>query len=264
MVCKKIIEILQQQSPEGYACQWDNVGLLVGSKEQEIKHIYVSVDATDEVIAQAIEEKADLLITHHPLIFKGLKKINDENFISRRVIELIKNDIVYYAMHTNFDIVGMADLAAERMQLQQAEVLQVTTSTVAGEVLGIGKVGDLSDEMTLEACVELTKKAFEVGEVKVYGYEAYKEKMVKRIAICPGSGKSVVEDAIQAGAEVLITGDIDHHEGIDAAARGMTVIDAGHYGIEKIFVPYIKDYLEKQMPEVKITAAAEREPFIYL
>lgn len=264
MICKKIIEILQQQSPEGYACQWDNVGLLVGSKEQEINHIYLAVDATDEVIAQAIEEKADLLITHHPLIFKGLKKINDENFISRRVIELIKHEIAYYAMHTNFDVAGMADLAAERMQLQQAEVLQTTTSTEAGEVLGIGKVGELSGAMTLEACIELTKKAFDVGEVKVYGYDSYKEKMVKRMAICPGSGKSVVEDALRARADVLITGDIDHHEGIDAAARGMTVIDAGHYGIEKIFVPYMKAYLEKQLPEVKITAAVEKEPFIYM
>lgn len=264
MICKEIIEILQQQSPEAYACQWDNVGLLVGSKEQEVKHIYVAVDATDEVIAQAIEEKADLLITHHPLIFKGLKKINDENFISRRVIELIKHDIAYYAMHTNFDVAGMADLAAERMNLHQAEVLQATTSTVEGEVLGIGKIGEFSTEMSLEACIALTKKAFAVGTVKVYGYDTCKEKIVKRAAICPGSGKSVVEEAVQFGVDVLITGDIDHHEGIDAAARGMSVIDAGHYGIEKIFVPYMKAYLEKQLPEVKITAAEEKEPFIYL
>ena len=126
MVCKEIIQILEQKSPVSYACSWDNVGLLVGSRKKEIHRIYVALDATDETIQEAVSAGADMLLTHHPLIFKGIKNVNAEDFIGRRVIELVRHDMAYYAMHTNFDISGMADLAAERMQLTDTRVLQVT------------------------------------------------------------------------------------------------------------------------------------------
>lgn len=265
MRCEEIIKILQQQSPEALACDWDNVGLLVGSGEKEVQRIYIALDATDETIAEAVQCHADLLLTHHPMIFKGIKKINQQDFIGRRVIELIRNDISYYAMHTNFDIAGMADLAAERLGLQETAVLQKTKETADGEWAGIGKTGKLPAAVSLEKCVELTKEAFEVDTVKVFGWQqSGKERTVSRAAVCPGSGKSVIDDALRAGAQVLITGDIDHHEGIDAAARGMAVIDAGHYGVEKIFIPYMEQYLKQQLPELCIFAQKTKQPFVYI
>lgn len=286
MVCKNIIEILERQSPEKYACDWDNVGLLVGSKEKEIQRIYIALDADDAAIAEAVEVGADMLLTHHPMIFKGLKKVNNEDFIGRRVIELIKNDMAYYAMHTNFDITGMADLAAERMGLEERmvlqavavrmpEVLQEAAKTddlqsdgISGKSsLGIGKIGILPTEESIKECVARVKKAFEVDAVKVFVNPVdadFLERPVRRIAICPGSGKSVIKDALQAGAQVLVTGDIDHHEGIDAAACGMTIIDAGHYGIEKIFIPYMKEYLERTLSGVEVIAQKIKQPFIHM
>lgn len=265
MTCKEIIEILRKQSPEYLACDWDNVGLLAGSQDKEVNRIYVALDATETIIERAVEEKADMLLTHHPMIFKGLKKVTAQDFIGSRLITLIRHDIAYYAMHTNFDVAGMAQLAAEKMQLKEDFVLQKTQETEEGSE-GIGRVGMLPHPMSLTECIERTKEAFQVEMVKVFGLEPQsndQKASITRAALCPGSGKSVIEDAIRAGAQVLITGDIDHHAGIDAAARGMTVIDAGHYGMEKMFIPYMKQYLNEKLPKLTVITEISRQPFFY-
>ncbi|MCI8282760.1 MAG: Nif3-like dinuclear metal center hexameric protein [Lachnospiraceae bacterium] len=267
MVCREIIEKLCQQSPEEYACGWDNTGLLAGSYQKEVRRIYVALDATDETVEEAVNLGADMLLTHHPLIFKGLKKVSSEDFIGRRIIELIKNDIAYYAMHTNFDIAVMADLASQKLGLEEEEVLQVTATGDFG-VVGIGKAGALSEALSLKGCIDLVKQVFEVDTVKVFAPVSFAEDWesfpVSKAAVCPGSGKSVIEDAKKAGAQVLITGDIDHHEGIDAAAQGMAVIDAGHYGLEKMFIPYMKEYLESRLTGVEVIAQKVKQPFLYV
>ncbi len=266
MTCREIIKILTSQSPERLACDWDNVGLLVGSEDKEVRQIFVALDATDAAIAEAAEQNADMLLTHHPMIFKGLKKVSEQDFIGRRVIALIRHDIVCYAMHTNFDVAGMAELAAERMKLTDTCVLQQTGENENGPV-GIGRVGRLPRPLTLAECVLRTKEAFGVDTVKVFGFtqQPYGPKEpITRIALCPGSGKSVIGDALKAKAQVLITGDIDHHEGIDAAARGLAIIDAGHYGMEKLFIPYMKQYLGKKAPELSVITEPPRQPFVYL
>ena len=146
MTCQEIITILCKQAPEQYACSWDNVGLLVGDAHKEVRTIYIALDATEETIEEAVAQKADMLLTHHPMIFKGLKKVNTEDFIGKRVMSLIREDIAYYAMHTNFDVKGMADLAAEKIGLKDSQVLEMTCEDELGQQ-GIGKVGMLPDTM---------------------------------------------------------------------------------------------------------------------
>ena len=114
--------------------------------------------------------------------------------------------------------------------------------------------------MTVADCASKVKEAFGVELVKIFGRPDYK---VRKAAICPGSGKSVIGKAIAAGAQVLVTGDIDHHDGIDAAAQGLAIIDAGHYGVEKIFIPYMKQYLEANTTGVQVIAQPVKQPFIY-
>ena len=186
MKCSEIIEVLGRLAPEGCACEWDNPGLLAGRSGKEVRNIYIALDATDQVVEAAIGAGADMLLTHHPLIFKAIKKVNDQDFITRRLVKLIQADISYYAMHTNFDAAPgcMADLAAERLGLTE--------------------------------CVPLEA----MGEI---------------------------EGAIASGSQVLVTGDISHHQGIDAAARNIAVIDGGHYGLEHIFIPYMADYLAARL-----------------
>lgn len=104
MQCKEIIQVIEATFPRTAALGFDNVGLLAGRSEKEVSRIYLALDATDVVIDRAIKEGADMLITHHPLLFSAVKKVTDEDFITRRIVKLIQNDISYYAMHTNYDV----------------------------------------------------------------------------------------------------------------------------------------------------------------
>ncbi len=258
MKCYEIIEKLETLSPTAYAEEWDNIGLLAGRRDKEVKKIYIALDATDDVIEEAVRLKADLLLTHHPLIFKKMSRVNTDDFIGRRVFELIQNDICYYAMHTNFDVMGMADAAADELKLQNREVLNVTYEDEISKE-GCGRIGRLTRRMSLAECAGLVKETYKVPNVKVFGALT---DMVEVAAVMPGSGGSYIRDALRAGADVMITGDIDHHEGIDAVAQGLHVIDAGHYGIEKLFIPYMKEYLHREVPEAELYQAEPREPFV--
>jgi len=260
MKCSEIMERLETLSPKAYAEDWDNIGLLAGRRDKEVETIYIALDATDEVIEDAVRMGADMLLTHHPLIFKKLFRVNTDDFIGRRVYELIKNDISYYAMHTNFDVMGMADAAADELGLKERKVLNVTFEDEISKE-GCGRVGRLLEQMPLKALAELVKRKFHVPNVRVFGDL---DDIVETAAVMPGSGGSYIKDAIRAGADVMITGDIDHHEGIDAVAQGITVIDAGHYGIEKLFIPYMEEFIKREFPKLRICRAKFCEPFVVI
>ncbi|WP_099469049.1 Nif3-like dinuclear metal center hexameric protein [Konateibacter massiliensis] len=253
MKCNSLIEILEELSPSNLAEAWDNVGLQIGSAKKEINCVYIALDATDNVVNDAINKKADLLLTHHPLIFKGVKNITDEEFIGRRIRSLIQNDINYYAMHTNFDVTVMADLAADYLKLANQEILEKTD-----EAHGIGKIGLLPREMEIYELCEYVKEVFSLNHVKVFGDSDQK---IKRVAVMPGSGKSYIQSAIRAEVQVMITGDIDHHEGIDAAASNLVIIDAGHYGIEHIFVKYMEEFIRNKFAGINVYAEERSDPF---
>lgn len=257
MNCNEVAARIEQEIPLAYAEPWDNVGLLVGSKTKEVSTIMLAVDATDEVIRQSVMAQADMLITHHPLIFSGCKRISDDHFIGKRIIRLIQADIAYYAMHTNFDVARMADIVADKLGLINRQVLEVTGEK-EGEAIGIGTSGEFSGEMTLRECAKKVKEIFALESVKVFGDP---ERTIKTASTCPGSGKSVLGNALSQGADVFITGDIDHHTGIDAVAQGLSVIDAGHYGLEKVFVPYMEAYLKEKCPKLQVISAKEENPF---
>ena len=261
MLCRDVMNVIEKEYPLNYALSWDNVGLLVGRDDKEVKKIYIALDATDEVIDEAVKNGADMLITHHPMIFSPIKKIHNLDFVGGRILKLIQNDISYYAMHTNYDVLGMAELSGDKMNMKDAEILEVTAEGDIGEEdepEGIGRVSDLEIPMTLRECCEDVKDAFHLGTVKVFGNL---EDKVKRIAICPGSGKSVIQAALDKHADVLITGDIGHHDAVDAAAQGMVIIDAGHYGLEHIFVSYMKEYLERRCENIEIMTQKLTFPF---
>ncbi|MCD7862565.1 MAG: Nif3-like dinuclear metal center hexameric protein [Lachnospiraceae bacterium] len=260
MTCKEIMQWLEQLSPVSFAERWDNVGLLVGRQEKEVGRVMLCLDVTDDIIGQAIAARADMIVSHHPMIFRPFKQVTSGDVFQNRILKLVRADICVYAMHTNFDVMGMADEAAERLELLDSQVLQVTyEDEIATE--GIGRVGQLMEPMTLLDVAQLVKRAFFVNQVKVFGNP---EDICCTAAICPGSGKDLAADAVKSGADVFITGDIDHHTGIDLKAQGVNVIDAGHFGIEKLFKPYMKDYLARMLPQLEVLTAREEEPFWYV
>lgn len=246
MRCRELIKELNRLAPESMACDWDNPGLLAGRMDKEVKRVFLALDATDEAVEQAIVWGADLLLTHHPLIFRAVKKVNDQDLVGRRLVKLLQADICYYAMHTNFDAAPgcMADLAAERLGMIPEGPLEMMGEQ-DGTCYGIGKVGTLPAPMTLRELANLVKERFGLSFVTGYG-AGRGETLVSRIAVSPGSGGSMIGFAREAGAQVLITGDIGHHPGIDAAADGLVILDAGHYGLEHIFTEFMEQYLAER------------------
>lgn len=272
MKIQEVIEILERLVPRKLAMNWDNVGLLVGRKDREVTGIYVGLDATEAVIQGAIDSGCNLLLTHHPLLFSPVKKVNDEDFVGNRILTMIEHGISYYAMHTSYDSAPgcMADRAAELLGIKDGMPLEPVNEE--GEPpCGIGKVGQLAEPVTLERLYAIVKEQFRLPAVQVFpaapgnGCISGEPDLIDRIAVSPGSGKSMILPAIDAGAQVLITGDIGHHEGIDAAACGLTVIDAGHYGLEHIFIPHMAGYLrEKLRAEILVKEAEFHIPFRFV
>lgn len=245
MKARDVVDILEKLCPKQYALDWDNPGMHVGHWDNQVKKVLVAVDADDAVVDYAVNNDVDMIIAHHPLIFSGIKQINDDNFIARRVMKLIENGINCYCMHTNFDVVGgMATEAADRMELSDTVPLE---ETVPGE--GIGRVGNLSEPATVGEICNRVKKKFGLPNVILYGDE---NAVVSRVGISPGSGKSMIRYAKDLEAQILITGDISYHDGTDAVAKGVHIIDAGHYGIEHIFIDIVEKYLNGNGMELEV------------
>lgn len=264
MKVNDIIRHLETLAPPEYAMDWDNPGLLAGRRDRDVSCVYVALDATPQVIRETIRCGAQMLVTHHPMIFSPLKKVNDEDFVSWRVLDLVENHISYFAMHTNFDVAQMGTLAAGRLMLTDLEVLEVTAAPGAfnnSEPLGIGCVGRYPRHVTLGEYARIVKTAFGLPNVKIFGDL---DMELEKIAVCPGSGKHMAGHALARGCQVLVTGDIDHHEGIDANMQGLAIIDAGHYGIEHIFCEFVAAQLKARFPELKVEREEKQQPFIVI
>ncbi len=257
MIIQDIIDKLEKNYPLSKAESWDNCGLQAGRRDKEVKKVFIALDPTEKIVEEAIAAGCDMLLTHHPMTLSGLKKINTDSFATRKFYTAIRHDLCCYAMHTNYDVVEMAILASDNLNLKEQEVLEVT-GMEDGVAEGIGRVGIFQDEMTLQECAEAVKEAFQLKHVKVFG--PLQEK-VKKAAICPGSGKSMIGEVLKTGSDVYITGDIGHHDGLDAMEEGLWIIDAGHYGLEHIFIEQMKEYIETLIPEVEVITGEPDGPF---
>jgi len=186
MKAYELIEWLNEHHPQKFAEDWDNVGLLVGDDQKEISHVFLALDLTEPVLDEAVAAGADMILTHHPMIFSGIKKINNHTFTGRKILRLIKEDIPYFAMHTNYDVIGMADLSAEHLKLQDTRVLTVTDGS-GEQPEGFGRVGKLPHVMTLDEFGKYVKECNHLPDVRVYGDL---DRKIETVAICTGSGKS--------------------------------------------------------------------------
>lgn len=238
---------IEASFPLSLAMDWDNPGLLCGRGKKEVHHVIAALDATDEVIRQAIEEGADLVLTHHPMIFKPAAKINDETSIGRRIIDFIRHDISYYAMHTNFDVGkgGMADIVALRLGIASRKPLEQTAEE-DGTAIGIGFVGELSETLDAHALAKLVKERFQIPSLDYYDGR----RPIRRIAVCPGSGHGMYKYVQKAMSDAFITGDMGHHDGLDAVEDGISLINAGHFGLEHIFTDWAKAFFKEQFPDI--------------
>lgn len=251
----EIVKLLENECPRSLSEDWDNSGLLVGDASSEVKKVYIALDATTAVIEDAIKQEADMLITHHPLIFRSVKEITETHFVGRRVMALIKNNIAFFCMHTNFDAVFMSDIVRKKLALPEGIILLPSKEDPSK---GIGMTCHLPDEMTLEGFSLMLKDALSLKSVRVFGDLSMK---VRIVSFLPGSGKSDIDTAITQGADVFVTGDVDHHSGLDAVEKGIGVIDAGHYGMEHFFIDHTALFLKGNTGSLEIVTAPSKEPY---
>ena len=254
---RELMNRFNKLCPFDMAVEWDNPGFLIGDPEREVKKAALALDATGSVIEEAIEKGADMIVTHHPLLFHPPKAIRADEHLGGRILKLIENRISLIALHTNFDICVMAELAADKLGLTNRQVLEVTGAGEDGPY-GFGRIGLLPREMTLKELAEHTKVRLALDFVTVTGEE---EKKVQKVAVSTGSGKSGIDDCLENGVQVLITGDIDHHTAVDALEMGLFLIDAGHFGTEKMFAEYMAEYFREEIPEVEAYVSRMEPPF---
>lgn len=367
--CATIINIIEKFAPKNLAFDWDNTGLQLGDYNKEVSKILIVLTVTEDVIDYALNNGFEMIIAHHPLIFKPLKAVRKDFTIGRVIYKAIQKDLVIYSAHTNLDVAkdGVNDVLAQLLELERVEVLRETYTeplkkitvfvpegyedkiveamgnagagfigkysnctfkirgegtfkpeeganpfigkigklekvnefrieTIApqsrvksiisamlkihpyeevaydvypldneGEKYGIGRVGYLSQEMPLEDFALLVKNKLNVSNLKVVGELS---KIVKKVAVCGGSGSDLINAAIFKNADVFVTGDVKYHDALDAFMQGIAVIDAGHSATEKVVLNKIKEHVEKSLCEINqkafIEVLIEKEIFNYL
>lgn len=226
---KNVLILLEKIAPSRLAESWDNPGLQVGSYVQEIRKIYIALDPTLDALRSAHKREAQLLLTHHPLVFGPLNHLDIHSYPGNVVAEAIKREISVVTLHTNLDVAmgGINDILADLLDLQQVEILKETDGT---EGVGLGRIGDLPGESTLQGVVKRVKRILGNDNLKVVGRE---DSRIGRLAVVGGSGGSLVSLAFEKGADLLLTGDTGYHHALEAKALGMALIDGGHFHTEK-------------------------------
>ena len=350
--CQTIIGLIEEFAPKKLAESWDNVGLLVGDGSQPVSKLMVSLDVPEWVVDEAIENKVDLIVCHHPIIFSGLKRVNSDTVLGRKLLKLIKNNISVYCTHTNYDFAkgGLNDIFAWQLGLKDFDTIEAIHTeklykiavyvpkehvekvmdamtaagagyigkyssctfrseglgtfkgeegskpyigkvekletveeykleTIAserilnkviakmqkahpyeevaydvyllqnqGNVLGLGRIGELSKEMTLSEYAAEVKELLGLNEIRLAGDL---DKKIKKVAVQNGCGNKFAANARFAGADVLVTGDMQYHEISDALEAGLCIIDAGHFATEKIMIKSMAEYLNNRFIDLK-------------
>lgn len=326
---------------------YDNAGLITGKRDWDCSGVLCTLDVTVEVLKEAIEKKCNLIIAHHPIVFRGLKRFNGSNYVEQVIIEAIKNDLAIYAAHTNLDnvVLGVNNSIAQKLELQNLTILQpknkmlrrlITFAPLAmaqkvrqavfaagaghigkysecsfnseglgtfkaeegadpfvGDVgkqhqeketkieivypfyleqqvvkalvenhpyeevaydiftmenvhygIGAGIIGELKAEMDEPAFLKMLKERF---ELKVIRHTAFRERPIKKVALCGGAGSFLIKKALYGGADIYISSDIKYHEFFDAERR-MVVADIGHYESEQFTVDLLRDLLAQKFP----------------
>lgn len=251
---------LDEVAPTRLAEDWDNVGLLVGDPELEVDKIMTCLTVTPASAQEAIESGAQLIVTHHPLPFRPLKKITTENTPTRLLWDLINHGISIYSPHTGFDsaAAGINQRVCENVGLTNIAPLKPFDNDPAG--LGAGRIGDYQPTTCSDFANRL-KKVFGLPNIRYVGDKA---QTVQRIASACGSGGSFLQTAIQSGCNALITGEADFHCCLEAQAQGIGLFLLGHYASERFAVEVLAIELCSQFPKLDVWCSKkESDPIIW-
>ena len=254
---KDIIKVIEDFAPLSLQEGWDNSGLCVGSPEAPATSVLIGLDCTEELVDEAVACGADMIVTHHPLIFSGLKRISPDDQTGAAVIKAVKAGISIYAAHTSADkvIEGVSGAMAAKLSLQNVSILDED-----GEGTGLGVVGDLPEPMSSEDMIAFVKDRFSLKAMKT---SRPLDGNISRVAMCGGSGGSLIKAAMASGAQLYISGDISYHNFF--TREGFMIMDIGHYESEIEIVDILFSLLRKNFPTfaVRITQNIYSNPIFY-
>lgn len=244
---KDIAEIIEEFAPKSLQESYDNAGLQVGDPHALVTAVLLCLDVTEEVIKEAKERECNLIVSHHPLIFKGLKSLTGSDATQKMVIDALKEDIAVYSAHTNLDSVwdGVSHEIARRLEVKELEVLEPRTENPKA---GLGVVGNIKPVPK----IEFLRKIKNTFKVRALRYSAQSPSVVvRRVAVCGGAGASLINSAIKTHADILVTGDVKYH---DFTSYGSEIIiaDIGHYESELCSRDILSRVIRDKFPELTI------------
>jgi GTP cyclohydrolase I len=240
MKIEKLIEAIEEIAPPHLQDAWDNSGVqLLPVPSSEVKKILVCLEITEAVLDEAIAAEADFIVTHHPLIFEGVKSIDYQSSKGRCIVQLIRNGIAVYSAHTSFDSVlgGNNDYLARLLGITDLSPIEA----IDKEGNGSGRFGNFPEELKFGRAVDIVRQV--LGNSDVLKTVGPYDSIIRKVGICTGSGAEFLDRAKTMGCDMFITGDLKYHEAQNAKEIGICVIDGGHFGTENIFTENFADQL---------------------
>jgi dinuclear metal center YbgI/SA1388 family protein len=259
-----VAAFLEVFAPSALAEEWDNVGLLLGDRAAPARRIMTCLTITPGSAAEAVDDKVDLIVAHHPLPFRALKRITTDAHEGRLLWKLIGAKTSVYSPHTAFDsaVEGINQRLAEGLELVDIEVLLPKAEPVAGRTMGAGRRGRLASPLSLAEFAQRVKSFLAIDRLQAVGQA---QRRVEHVAIGCGSAGEFLEPAQAAGCDLLLTGETRFHTSLEAESRGMGMILAGHYATERFAVERLAEVLTRQFSDARIWASRrECDPLEWL
>lgn len=247
----EIIQVIEKIAPPGLASDWDNSGLQIGDPQADVKRVLVALDPLPEVIAEAALLGCGLVLAHHPLFFRPLKKLDLSVGQGAVVGAAVRAGVAVYSAHTSLDRVpdGVSGALADALGLKKTSVLEQADGWPKG--YGFGKVGAPAKVTTARLLAEHAKDKLGLSSVRITGDP---DSVVKKVAVCGGSGSELIGAVLAAGADVFVTGDVKYHDALSALGSGLAVVDIGHFGSELPVVARMAGMLGKALKAAGINA----------
>ena len=261
MKIKEVLSALERFAPLPLQESWDNAGLQVGLTETEVSGALLCLDVNERIVEEAVSKGCNLIVSHHPLLFRGLKTISDLTDVQRTVMKVIENRLCVVSMHTNMDNAkgGVNFRIAQKLGLQ--DVRFFASKTVEGIEAGSGVTGELTEPMAADDFVLKVKKAF---GVECAMCNELLRRPVRKVAICGGAGDFLLDEALKAGADAFITGEMHYHQYFGYEQQ-IQICVIGHYQSEQFTAEIFEEIIREACPGVKTCMAeTNTNPILYL
>ena len=244
MKIAEILTVLETIAPTWLQESYDNSGLIVGDPEMEVTGVLCCLDSTEAIVEEAVRKGCNLIVAHHPIVFKGLKRLNGANYVERTVIKAIRNNVAIYAIHTNLDNVfrnGVNSKIAEKLGLIQTRILAPKTGDTQ---IGAGLIGQLPAPLSEADFLQYLKKSLQTTCIR---HTALRNRDINTVAVCGGAGSFLLPEAIKQGADCFVSADFKYHEFFDAEGK-LVIADVGHFESEQYTIELLFEVLQEKFP----------------